>query len=178
MTLKELTCPNGHSNKSIDFGNLDASERSPCEFKHLGETWEFRRTAKDGKPGRYPASGFEKRLLGLYGYDNPVAALAICNVCNTVFFFASITEEDKRNCLCSECELRRIKQKKAAISDEIYLVYPVTAKRLVLGLPECGALNEIQKTEMDNYVPPNRGIRYIPQRFDDISNNIPADIPF
>ena len=179
VTLKELTCPNGHSNRAIDFDNLGTSELLPCEFKHLGATWEFCKRAKDGKSERHPNSGFEKELLNRYGYDNPVAALAICNVCNSVFFFASITEDDKRNCQCIECELKRIKYKKAALTEEIYFVYPVTAKRLALGLPESGTLNEIQKKQMDNYVPPKRGARYISKTFARLAETPEIDeIPF
>jgi len=131
---------------------------------------------------RHPRNGFEKSLLDKYGYDNPIAALAYCHECKAVFFFASVTDEDRKNCQCFDCELERIKNKQATIDDAVYSVYPTTTKRLALGLPETGSLNEIQQKQLDNYIPPRRGARYVPKTFDNLAKQPKIDelddVPF
>ena len=60
VTLKELTCPNGHSNRAIDFDNLGTSELLPCEFKHLGRLGSFIRGQRMAKVSAIRAAGLKK----------------------------------------------------------------------------------------------------------------------
>ncbi len=161
IELSELTCPNGHTNRKIDFEHFDYDKDSLiCEFIHISNHFKFQKE-------NMPKTEFEKELFASFGIGNPIAALARCNICNGLFFFVTIDEDIRKGCRCFDCEISRLKKGRSPIDEySLAKVKPRTYGRIRLRLPEWGRLSAEDEKRLCEFIDNRKPVKTIPLDFE------------
>lgn len=165
VTVKELTCPKGHTNSQLDWGTWELTQSDlPCTFNHYGKVVVSVENKKE------LTTDFRRWLLSNYGWGT-FTALGLCRECG-LFWWVRFDETKAEQCCCDACEIERLRRGIQPIDEAIFQTMPYASRRAAAGVPLFGQLTPAQQAKVDAL--PDIAVilrRFKPVRFEPSSIN-------